>query len=385
MNSLINRFKNMYFIFSFTIAIFAGFTIPYLNGLGFSNTQVGFMMALLYFSGIIGQTITGYICDLKRTIKKVFFLWMILLSALVFFLFKISNPIWISIFLIMIGFFQSSVFALIDSWILESDATVNRNFGPIRAFGSIGWGISTLIFGKLIDNLGWGIVGFSYLFFTSIFFLISFNTKDAKHVVHDKHENSITINSLIALIKNKYYVFLIIIFFLLYSSFHVIGMFSVILIEEFGGTKAHIGLFLLIAAFSEVPMLLNAKKIMEKFDCTVLLIISSAFFFIRTFLTAFTSSVFLLISLSVLQMISFSILIFISKYLIDEVSPKHLKTSSQTIAIAFSSSLSGIISLNLSGYLADVIGIQKMMLVISSLCMIAFILSIKYHKQRKKI
>ena len=36
----------------------------------------------------------------------------------------------------------------LDSWILESHEIVKNTFGPIRAFGSIGWGISTLVVGK---------------------------------------------------------------------------------------------------------------------------------------------------------------------------------------------------------------------------------------------
>lgn len=73
MTTIINHFQYIYFVFYFTIAIFSGFTIPYLNSLDFSNTEVGFMMSLLYLSGVIGQSLTGYICDVKGTIKKIFF------------------------------------------------------------------------------------------------------------------------------------------------------------------------------------------------------------------------------------------------------------------------------------------------------------------------
>lgn len=381
MTAIINRFKHIYFVFYFTIAIFAGFTVPYLSNLNFSNTKIGFMMSLLYFSGMLGQSLSGYICDLKGTIKKIFFIGMILLSIAVFLFFKMNTQIGLIVFICMIGFFQSSVFALLDSWVLESHEVVKKTFGPIRAFGSIGWGISTLLIGKLIDIFGWGIIGRLYIVFTSILLLISYKAKDAKHEVHNNDSKPITFDSLKLLKKNREYISLLLIFFLLYFSFHALGMFSVILIGDFGGTKTHIGLFWLLAAFCEVPILLNAKKLMKKIKPSLLLIISSFFFFIRILLTAFATSVVSIILLAVLQMFSFSILIFISKYLIDEVSPKNLKTSSQTIATALSAGFSAIISLNLSGYIADKIGIQNMLLCLSSLCLIAFILSIKFHKQ----
>lgn len=372
------HFKILYFFFYFTIAIFSGFTVAYLNSLGFNATQVGFFMSLLYFFGFLGQSITGYICDLKNTIKKVFFLWMIFLATLIFFFFKIHVPVKQAIFISMIGFFQSSVFALLDSWVLESNEGIKNNFGPIRAFGSIGWGISTLIVGRIIDKFGWNIVGVLYIVFASIVLIITYNTKDAKHENHEKDGSDLTITTLKQLLKNKRYIQLITIFFLLYMSFHAVGMFSVILIENFGGNKADIGLFLLVAAFSEVPILLNAKRLMKRLNLPLLLVISSTFFLIRTLLTAFSNSVFSIILLSTLQMFSFSIFVFIAKYLIDEVSPDNLKTSSQTIAMAVSGGLSGIISLNVSGYLADKLGIQNLLFILTSLCAIALILSIKY-------
>ncbi|WP_432403131.1 MFS transporter [Wukongibacter sp. M2B1] len=380
MTAIINHFQYIYFVFYFTIAIFSAFTIPYLNSLNFSNTEVGFMMSLLYLSGVVGQSLTGYACDLKGTIKKVFFLWMIFLATSVFIFFKLDSYIGLIVFISIIGCFQSSVFALLDSWVMESHEIVKNTFGPIRAFGSIGWGISTLIVGKMIDKLGWGIIGKLYIVFTFILLLISYRARDAKHDVHDMDTDPITFESLKILQKNRKYISLLVIFFLLYFSFHAIGMFSVILIDDFGGTKTHIGLFWLLTALSEVPILLNAKKLMKKLKPSFLLIVSSFFFFLRTLLTAFTNSVISIILLSLLQILSFSILIFISKYLIDDVSPSHLKTSSQTIATAFSSGLSGIIAFNLSGYLADKIGTKNMLFFVSSLCIIAFILSIKYYR-----
>lgn len=375
----IKRFKTMYFFFYFNVAVFAGFVVSYLNSLDYSNAQVGFFMSLLYFSGVLGQSISGYICDLKNTIKKVHFFWMIFLATSIFFFFKASNPIHQGILISMIGFFQSSVMVLLDSWTLESNENLKKNFGPIRAFGSIGWGISTLTLGRIIDTFGWDIVGVLYIFLTSLFLIITYNTGDAKHEKHKKDKSNITVSNLKVLMKNKSYVHLLTIFFILYMSFHVIGMFSVILIEDFGGTRVHIGLFLLVAAFSEVPILLNAKRLMKRFSPSLLLVVSSSFFLIRTLLTAFSNSVFLIILLSTLQMLSFSILLFILKYLIDEVSPENLKTSSQTIAMAVSGGLSALVSLNLSGHLADIIGIRNLLLLLALLCVVALVLSIRYH------
>ncbi len=52
------------------MVVTAGFGVPYLKSLGMSNTEVGQIMAWTMVAGIVGQFVMGYVCDLKKTIKK---------------------------------------------------------------------------------------------------------------------------------------------------------------------------------------------------------------------------------------------------------------------------------------------------------------------------
>ncbi|WP_066504702.1 MFS transporter [Abyssisolibacter fermentans] len=382
MLTIIKKFKSNYFSFYFTLAVFFGFTIPYLNSLGYNNTQTGFLMSILYFSGIIGQFVTGYICDLKSTIKKVFIPCMILLALSICIFFEFSNIYILMILIGFIGFFQTSVLSLIDCWVIESHNTIRNTFGPIRAYGSIGWGLSNLITGKLIDLYGWWIIKPLFISSLIIHLIICCFIKDSKQAVHNPTDK-LNISSLSSLLRNKKYILLVFIFFLLYFSFHAVSLFSIILLTNFGGTKAEIGLYWMVLAFSEVPILIGAKKLTSKINLQKLLIISAIFFALRNFLTIYANSVLFIICLSILQMPSFSILVFISKYLVDEISPQHIKTSSQTIAVAASSSLAGLLSYNISGYLGDNIGIKSTLALSTGLTIIAIILSFGYLSMKK--
>lgn len=380
MKNTIKSFRVFNFTYYFYLAVFVGFTMPYLKHLGFSATKVGLYMSIIYLFGMFGQFFMGYICDLKSIIKAIYIICIIALTFFVYVLFHVHSQILIGLTLAFIGFFQSPSFALLDCWVLETSPYTREHFGSVRAFGSIGWGLCTLIVGKIIDITSYDII--PYLFVsTSIFVLIiAILSEDAEKT---SKTASINIHDIKELLKDKVYLHLVIIFLLCYISFQSIVMVTIMMLTEFSGKAWDIGLFTFIASWSEIPILLGATKLREKIDIKKLLVVSTIFFTIRATLTYFATSAVYIIILSSTQMFSFGIFIFISKYLVDEISPDHLKTSSQTIMIASSSGLSGLISSNTTGILIDTIGISNTIVVSVLISMTALILSIWYYNLHK--
>ncbi|SCY43640.1 Sugar phosphate permease [Alkaliphilus peptidifermentans DSM 18978] len=380
MGASLKQFQKMYFIFYFTIATFWAFAVPYLNSLEISNTKIGVIISLMIFAGVIGQFITGYLCDIKNTIKKIFIVYMILLCCSVALFFQSQNITYIIILISIIGFFQSSVMALGDSWVLESSSEIKENFGSIRALGSAGWGIAAVFVGKVIDKTGWHSLYIIYIICTVVLFFTLLNMQDAKGKSNGVNPlEPITSREIKELFFNKQYIQLLVIFFLLFSALQAVGMFSQIIINNYGGTKFQVGLYLFVAAFSEIPILFLAKLLRVRYKLSQLLIFSSFALTFRMILVAFSSNISLIIALGSFQIVTFSIIVFISKYLIDEISPAKLKTMSQMIAMAVYMGLSGIFSTTLSGWLADVIGIKNMLIFQGVLCFFAFLLSLRYH------
>lgn len=377
-----NRIRNlqvMYFFFDVVLVIFAGFTVPYLKKLGLSNSQVGFYMSAMMLCGILGQFITGYICDLKKTIKKVFLILTFMLSIGVSLIYRIEVVGIKLMILPIIGFIQSSMMSLIDSWVLESHEHIKKNYGLVRAFGSLGWGLSAIIIGKCIDRFGWESLIIIHLILSIIFIWTVIKVEDVNKFTN-KDEHKVSLKHVKIMLSNKRYVTIVTIFLLLFMAMQAYSMFIPILIEQYGGGKGDIGLFFMIAAFSEIPMFFYSKKLLSKFRASQLLIISCFIFIIKMLLTAFARHVSILVSIGLFQMFTYTFATFTAKRLIDDVSPNNLKTSAQTIAMGIYLGISGFITYNLSGALADYFGIQNTLIIQSVLCLAAFVMSIRYNK-----
>ncbi|KAB3531086.1 MFS transporter [Alkaliphilus serpentinus] len=366
------------------MAIFWAFIVPYLKSLGMNNTYIGIIASLMILSGVVGQFVTGYICDVKGTIKKIFIISMIILSISIIFFFQSQNSTYMMVFIVIIGFFQSSAMGLTDSWVLESDSEIKENFGGIRALGSAGWGISAILVGSLIDRMGWDIIYVLYGIMTILLLGALYNMKDAKGDKVNLTEG-VTFKDIKELLINKSYVHLLVILFLLFSGLHAAGTFSPIIIQNYGGAKFHVGLYLFVAATSEIPMLFYAKRLKVKYKLTALLVFAALAMAIRMVLVAYSNSIAAVVSLGAMQFITFSIIVFISKYLIDEVSPPKTKTMAQMVGMAIYHGLSGIFSTSLSGWLSDNIGMKGMLLFQAGLSFVAIILSLRYHYNRWKI
>lgn len=375
MKSEVKRFQLIYFLYYVVFAIFYGFLIPYLSSLGISNTRIGLWMSVMTCFGVVGQFLTGYICDLKKTIKKIFILGMSSLSIGVLLFFRLNQPLAQIICLSIVGFFLFSLTALMDSWSLENSENTKMNFGPIRAFGSLGWAIAAVVVGKLIDQYGFQIIPTTFIIFMVALLILLLRTEDVKKETCNK----MTIKSIKALLTNKRYINLLMIYLLLYMVFQSINMFSPILIDQFGGTKADVGRFLFISAISEIPMFFLANRCMKRFKPSFLLIIAASIFAIRMMIMGVCGSVIQIVLLGLFQMFSYSIIMFTSKYLIDEITPSDMKTTSQMVALAVFMGGGGMLSLNISGILSDFIGIQNTLFFQGGLGFIALLLSVKYH------
>lgn len=382
----IKGFKTTYFAFNFVITMFSGFLIPYLKHLNITNSYIGIIMAIMTVSGILGQVFTGYLCDLKNTIKSIFIIWEGILGILVFVFSVINNNLNLLIFLLFcLGFIQSALCSLIDSWIMENEEAKSR-FGPIRAYGSIGAGIASIIFGYLTDRMGWNIIFITYPIFMLALILITTRAKDINKVDskpsnEEKIKNNISLNDVITLLSNKRYIYLVTIFLILFMSLKVITMFSVLNIKNISDENWYLGTFTFITAVSEIPIFLFSPKIMKKINAYRLLIIASIFFIIRILLVAFSSNVYTIVFSGIFHMTTFSFIALSSKYLIDEISPARLRTTSQMLSMAIYLSFGDGMASLISGIMSDTIGNFNTLLIFCFMCGVSFIMSIVYMKK----
>src|SRR5690625_850554 len=101
-----------------------------------------------------------------------------LIGSIIFF--QVNHIVAILVFGAIFYFFSSPVGALSDSLAQRRANELDISFGPIRMWGSIGFGFSTLIIGEILTKTGVEYMVWPYVILGSILLIVAFTISDVK-------------------------------------------------------------------------------------------------------------------------------------------------------------------------------------------------------------
>lgn len=345
--------------------------------------EIGTLMSIRTFMGLIGPPIVGYICDRLENRKIIFIISMILMGIFVAPM-TFYGDLMLTISIGVVGFLWEPQQSVLDSWILETSAHTARNYGFMRAWGSIGFAIIVTIFGQVIERFGWRVHFLSYGIVVLIVVIIASNIKDnsyselqqLKKKRQEKVEESEAENSKIAaaktveaelddknimrLFKNPDYIFILLITFLIFIPNQMIFVYLAPIIKSVGGNSTDLGYTLFFNALSEAPIFFAAKYFLEKYKTNSLLLFSAFFFLLRFIIAAAATSPVYFLLFGMLQSLSFGVFLVTIRYYVKLVAPAALKTTAQSVALMSAFGVGGIVGSLLGGYLIDTYSIAFM-------------------------
>ena len=152
------QFSSLEMIYWFAMAT-AGYLTVYLQGIGYSPSQIGQISAANAAVRIFAAPIMGIMADKIGSVKKVF-ITCILIGSLLWALVPFASGIEIlgvSLTLIVIPasmFFRNPASALVDNWVVQSVNREGLNYGTIRLWGSISYAVMCMILSAVLPKLG---------------------------------------------------------------------------------------------------------------------------------------------------------------------------------------------------------------------------------------
>lgn len=378
--------KLMIFQFLLYTFVFMGYSmtytqiIPFLIELGYDPVQRGFILSFSSIIAIFGQFFVGYLCDKYNTVKKFYHL-LLLLYVIFNSLTYTTTGNYFFLHLIVIGFMGGTfriIAGIVETWTIETNEYTRKNFGSIRAFGSIGWAIGSPFVAYLIVNFGYVSISWAFALLSIISYYFSINLPDATKLVRNE---MLRVKDLKQLLQNKSYVLLLAIFILVNIVFSA-DMFTVIdKILFLNGTNNDVALKWSVQAISELPFFFMGVYFLEKYGGKKLLIFSIVMYILRFYLNSIAFTPMQLVWVSGLQALTFPFIMISQKVLISDESPENLKSSGQLFAIALYAGLSGLITPVLSGALVSIFGYDITLLILTGTLFIPLVLSFFYKEK----
>lgn len=339
-----------------------GFILPFINlfyvSLGLSGTQIGTITST---SSIVGLVLAPVIVNeiKKRPQARGLLQTAILLGALGYFLLGHQT---IYIYILVNVFFQalagSGVMPVSDAMALSVSRETGGGYGSIRVFASIGWIVTVLVSGWLIERFGF-IAGFSGVSSMWVLGAVLILFIHPRYFIN-KRNDDLPRPSLLATIKRvasdrTLLGFAVALIFIGFMNSGVL-QFENVFLSELGASKRLISVAGILSAVVELPFMLYADRYVRRHGASRVLLIA----LIMTMLQR--AAVLVLPSIATIMIVRFIGGVAFSLYTVSYIgliSSRTDESETGTVLALYTvtmASLVNILAAPVSGAIFDVIG-----------------------------
>jgi MFS transporter, PPP family, 3-phenylpropionic acid transporter len=290
-----------YFFALLTYAIFVPFFPLWLSSQGFSQREIGFLLAMPLVMRVVATTPITFVGELLFETKNTY----ILCSAVIVLGFSgllvFSSAHWIAACLLLVSIFWAPILPLLDT--IAVRATQNRKYvyGQLRQWGSISYFLGTVFVGVSLTRISINVLPMLLTFCASIVVVYGTQIADAK--VGNDAAAEMAINPIS---HTKQFYAVLVGVSLLQASHAYLSAFSSLSWQLMGFSSFAIGIFWAAGVLSESLFFLLSGRYTKPFDPLSLVIVGGLIGCLRWCFMAFnpTSSL-IIVPLQLLHCFSF--------------------------------------------------------------------------------
>ena len=334
-----------------------GISLPYLNlyyrEFGLTGFQIGLINTLAPFMGMLGGPFWGTLADRFGHLR--YFLGLAATGAVIAALslsFARSFPNLLLIAAIQ-TFFFAPIMPLLDSLTLQILGRNREFYGRQRIWGSIGFIITSLIFGFLFERIGlhWLFYGFSLIMLAFLFTSFWLPSQEANINLQIRH-------NFISLIKKPNWLFFTMSILILGIGNSGMNNFLGVYLKEMGAKETLIGSVSSLGTLTELPIMFFSANLIARIGSRRMLGLAFLMFSIRWVLYGIMPTFEWAVPITLLHGFSFGFYWIASVAYANELAPENFKSTAQGL-FAGTLNLTGILGALIGGVLFDRFGPSK--------------------------
>ncbi|RCX22559.1 PPP family 3-phenylpropionic acid transporter [Fontibacillus phaseoli] len=341
------------------LAVLAPFLPLYFADLGYSSSQVGFLMMIGPFAASLIQPFWGYLSDRLRAVKiMIFLLWSLAIaSSIGLFNSGTSYALTLCFVLALYFFFQPSM-PLLDSISVQSAERRGVAYGSLRLFGSMGYTVVSLSGGVLLAALG-GIAKLPYLLWAAwiVPLLLLFFLRD-----EPAEGEGMSLKSIKELFTNKSFLWFLFMVFIISVPHRMNDVMLGLYMKELGASDSMAGWAWALAAAVEIPVFALIGKYINRIHEYVLIGIVGLVYALRWLMYYLTDDPWVLLALQAGAAVTFAIFWIVSMHYVARILPPQLCATGFSLLSMVYLGLSGMTGGVIGGRLADLFGGESMYL-----------------------
>jgi len=329
------------------------FLSPYLADLGFNGTEIGLLLALPAIARVLSPLLWGYMAD--KTGRTVGVLRLVIVFSLVTPLFFLETQSFTGIAIILFVFAttKTAVPALNDAVTMKMIRQFGGLYSDIRVWGSIGFVVSAVLMGKLIERsqnyAEISVIALIGCYTATLFASFFLGSKDVEH-------KPVNYRSVQKLFENRKIVVLFLASSLHWASTMPYHGFLPVHVRDIQMASSIAGICFGVAGIAEIVMMSQSRRLFHLFRPHQLFSLSLLMTAIRWFVMTLDLSEELLVVIQLLHAFTFAGFFVSAIEIILEEIPDELRATGQGLFFAASFGLGGGIGSILSGYVYEIRG-----------------------------
>ena len=365
--------KNLTVFYSFiqglywmNFAAIMGYSGYYLLAKGFSNTEIGMIIAIAGIVSAILQPVLASYADQPQSpsLKKLMQLLLLLQLLLGILLLFVQIPAAIGLLygcsIALLQILTPFVSALGMESINQGN---NLNFGLARGMGSVAYASLSYILGIVTSRTGASAVPIFVMLITlsltGVVALFPFSKVPAAPVAKAETPSNSS-NPLVFFWKYKRFALVLLGCIFIYVSHVLLNNFTYQIIESKGGGSAQMGTATAIAAMCELPTLFLFSFIIRKIRCDILLRVSGIFYAIKAIGSLLAPNISTFYGVQTLQMLGWGLMTAVSVYYVNMIMEKEDIIKGQAY-FTMTYTLGSVAAAFVGGALIDLSGVNAML------------------------
>ncbi len=319
----------------------AGAILPFLTlfykQVGMDTYRIGILAALLPLISLFAGPLWGGLADYFHLHKRLLPMMLLatILPAVLLTQVEIF-PLLVTV-IIILGMFHFPIIPLADHAVLNTLGTKQHQYGRLRLWGSIGFGVSALGTGALIERTDIRLIFVVYLTANFLGALVAFRLPAAAQFKVEHYWSSLR-----RLVINPRWLGFLASIFLFGISSSAINNYYVLYLNALGAREGLTGLAIAVATLGEIPIFLLAPLILRRYSPTPLLLLAFSAVIVRCLLYSVIADPNLAVLVQLLHGPTFSAMWAAGVSYVNQIAPEGLGASAQGLFGATLYGLSGV-------------------------------------------
>lgn len=358
------------------------FASVFLLASGFSNTQIGVLLAVANILAAITQPLLAAQVDKHPALTARYTALLLVAGAFAasLLLYWLQGIFWLTACLYCLAaMLIQSVHGFINAMGFELNTqTASINFGVARGCGALAYGVVAWQLGSLVTHWGAGVILLilSALWVACYFYRLP--AAASHHTAGDQPQAAALGLLAFARKHRRFMLFLLGIIFI-FTCYNIALTYLVQIIMGLGGTSADYGNAVLVSALFEFPTMFLFSRIVKRVPCGTLLKISGVFYLVKVLCFLLANGMGMIYVGQVMQFASFALFMPASVYYVDHLLPSADKVKGHAFTTA-AITAGGVAGTLAGGWLLDAYGPTLMLAVaavISAVGMVLFFVAVR--------